>query len=1223
MLTADTATDSKDEHVGLHEAIELLHGDTKQRLLAIQNLQNYVDSHDLGRDELIAITDAAVSLLNDNNFKICVGALKVVCQAAHQAGEQYKALSQVLAPSLIERLGDGKAAVRNAAYDATTSILKALKSPNLIHERFNSCWKHKNSHIREGILSISIFCLREFGTKFTSNRQETFIQNLVDLLADSNSSVRETAMDGIEEAYRVLGRRLKDSLSDYGIRPTHMKEINSRLDKIQVLQPNGHQAISISSSKASDRRDGSDVSPSSKTRRGGYKDAGGVSVEGLFQKVEPIFVTSSHDLQSRLDAIKAALYDTSENWHSRMEHMVELEAIIVGNAKHFDSLAVMLNQMKGCFIEQVLDRRSAVSRQACHLLTVLAENLGSAADNIVEHIIPVLFKVVVISVQVQADAAHSAIKDMMRSCHIGKIIVQISNNLETSRNSKLRCACIEYIHLILDSWNKMDYDHFLGKLESGLKSALSDASKDVRASARSTFLIYQTLWPDRANALFEILDSGVQKALMHDTGKPKIHGTSNRTSIRKQQMKSDFAAQLNGDVIWPGKVLVGDKDETRKDPLKEHQNKVISPQNKHKAAAPSEVPYNDGNFSHSKYSESEMNNLDNRRHGESASTTIALETAKVFSVKTYLSLLSKASWSTKVELNTNLREWLLTRGSAAVGESSQYIEKLVFVFVDHFNDPHHKVVLSSLELFNVLLPLFLHVLENYVERFCPPLFLKIVDAKERIRNIASEVLMLMGQRYSADVLIPALIRSLKIHKPPRARVAVLEFSVKYFKDSTNASPNLLTNWISVIGPLICEKVVEVRRAATAAFVRVYQSLDSSSALSYILSLPPQEQNIVRKAVQTFVGSIDEELVHFASTQDGYNLCWLDKASPSKASDDESEDEQSDFENEDEAVESHFVEVEESNTMTSSENISNPKTYKEIYGSFSDLQTANKEEKVNSPRWAAPRKDAEVLSRSNFALREKCYNLDFPLEDSSTQAEKEVEMHDLEVILTKIGTANLHQEIALRQFTQLVQKYPISIWEVFFEDTISKLVEYIQYKSPTVKACALLALKECALYQQELLSHVIEGVMSTVLGILNHANLEVKQSADECLCAIAQSSSKKVCIDIMIDYIHSATISSSLVLIFRALGCALSKLQSQDINSKLKGALPHLFSAFNSKNADLRKAVVFCLVDIYNGMGDQLMPHLSSLSTAQLKLLTIYIQRSQSAPGKENSAPILS
>jgi len=42
-----------------------------------------------------------------------------------------------------------------------------------------------------------------------------------------------------------------------------------------------------------------------------------------------------------------------------------------------------------------------------------------------------------------------------------------------------------------------------------------------------------------------------------------------------------------------------------------------------------------------------------------------------------------------------------------------------------------------------------------------------------------------------------------------------------------------------------------------------------------------------------------------------------------------------------------------------------------------------------------------------------------------------------------------------------------------------------------------------------------------------------------------------------------------------------------------------------------QSVVFCLVDLYRVLGEVLMPHLDQgLSTSQLKLVTIYINRLQ-------------
>jgi CLIP-associating protein 1/2 len=55
---------------------------------------------------------------------------------------------------------------------------------------------------------------------------------------------------------------------------------------------------------------------------------------------------------------------------------------------------------------------------------------------------------------------------------------------------------------------------------------------------------------------------------------------------------------------------------------------------------------------------------------------------------------------------------------------------------------------------------------------------------------------------------------------------------------------------------------------------------------------------------------------------------------------------------------------------------------------------------------------------------------------------------------------------------------------------------------------------------------------------------------------------------------------------------------------------------------VRKAVVFCLVDMYLVLGEQLTPHLAALSTSQLKLVTIYINKTTKARADRLDAPHL-
>ncbi|EFO61562.1 Hypothetical protein GLP15_3172 [Giardia lamblia P15] len=69
---------------------------------------------------------------------------------------------------------------------------------------------------------------------------------------------------------------------------------------------------------------------------------------------------------------------------------------------------------------------------------------------------------------------------------------------------------------------------------------------------------------------------------------------------------------------------------------------------------------------------------------------------------------------------------------------------------------------------------------------------------------------------------------------------------------------------------------------------------------------------------------------------------------------------------------------------------------------------------------------------------------------------------------------------------------------------------------------------------------------------------------------------------------------------------------EDIN----GVFPGLMRAFSNENPDIRKAVVYCLVDLYYLVGEDFTPYLNRLSASQLKLVTIYVVKMSEKRAKQ-------
>lgn len=77
---------------------------------------------------------------------------------------------------------------------------------------------------------------------------------------------------------------------------------------------------------------------------------------------------------------------------------------------------------------------------------------------------------------------------------------------------------------------------------------------------------------------------------------------------------------------------------------------------------------------------------------------------------------------------------------------------------------------------------------------------------------------------------------------------------------------------------------------------------------------------------------------------------------------------------------------------------------------------------------------------------------------------------------------------------------------------------------------------------------------------------------------------------------------------RQLTKAIKRCPSDKLSGMMRVLTDQMKDSFNHSNADVRKSVVFCLVEIHYIVGDSFNAYLEELSPSQQKLVTIYIQR---------------
>jgi hypothetical protein len=128
-------------------------------------------------------------------------------------------------------------------------------------------------------------------------------------------------------------------------------------------------------------------------------------------------------------------------------------------ATEYACFPLLLKQLVGPLSLQLADRRSSIVKQACHLLNLLSKELQNEFDTFAESFIPMLFKLVVITVLVIAESADTCIKTVGFS-------------------GQPLAFPAEIIHILLSSSMQNDFKlHFTSNIRNSLQLCLADAQE--------------------------------------------------------------------------------------------------------------------------------------------------------------------------------------------------------------------------------------------------------------------------------------------------------------------------------------------------------------------------------------------------------------------------------------------------------------------------------------------------------------------------------------------------------------------------------------------------------------------------------------------------------------------------------------------------------------------------------------------------------------------------
>ncbi|KAH1014831.1 hypothetical protein HUJ05_012655 [Dendroctonus ponderosae] len=209
--------------------------DTLLRQQLGQDLLNFLaePANPISCEDIGQFIESLVPWTNNSNYKVASLGIEILTFLIDRLGHDFRPYLQTVLPATIDRLGDAKDAVREKSQLLILKLLERnVLTPQTLFEKLTPGFTHKNAKIREEVLRCLVNTLNEHGAH--SLTLSKFIPDIVRLLSDPTSSVRDTASATLVDLYRHVGEKLRMDIQKRNLVPqAKWQLLSSRFDEVR------------------------------------------------------------------------------------------------------------------------------------------------------------------------------------------------------------------------------------------------------------------------------------------------------------------------------------------------------------------------------------------------------------------------------------------------------------------------------------------------------------------------------------------------------------------------------------------------------------------------------------------------------------------------------------------------------------------------------------------------------------------------------------------------------------------------------------------------------------------------------------------------------------------------------------------------------------------------------------------------------------------------------
>ncbi|XP_077994040.1 CLIP-associating protein 1-like isoform X9 [Glandiceps talaboti] len=458
-----------------------------------------------------ALFERLMRAFSHKNFRVREEVLLCLMQTINTYGASSLSLAKVV-PSICKLLGDPNSQVRDTAINTLVEI-----------------YRHVGEKVRI-----------DLGKKGIPSSRLSVIYNKFDevkksgrMIAQDTGAKPPPGQDEVDSA-----RRIKAKVKAVGC----FLQWSSVRWKPKVKAVNAFTEISSASRVAKSRTNTGTVKRSSSSVSGSRPQSGASGVDEdafarMFEDVPDTPIYNAKGLEDDFMKVKETLEVDKNPWEARVTALKKVRSLVIAGAKTYDGFLHQIKQLEVSFVVSVNDLRSQVVREACITLSYLSTVMGRQFDHTAEYVLPNLFTLIPNSAKIMSSSGIVCLLIIIRHTHSPRLLPGICSYMN-SKSVAIRKQTCQFIWIILINWETHYLEKHIGALEEAVRKGIEDADSEARSYARKAFWAFADHFKQQAERLLNSFDTSKQKMLNGELTQSSSLGALNIPTTRSRASSS-------------------------------------------------------------------------------------------------------------------------------------------------------------------------------------------------------------------------------------------------------------------------------------------------------------------------------------------------------------------------------------------------------------------------------------------------------------------------------------------------------------------------------------------------------------------------------------------------------------------------------------------------------------------------------------------------------------